>query len=535
MRKIKAGEGILRIGKNGEQDALEVFFPVVKNWEGLYGAGGAWELSVQRAGDEMAYSAEIETDAEDVRWIVSDVDLSKTGEGRCELAYRIGGTIAKSKTYAFVVEKSLTGGAAIPDPVRDWKDGIEAALSEKLDRPAGGEVGDVLTKTEGGEVWKGNQIPQPDYNGIGKTPTVSVNEVTNELEYKLKNAIDIYSANVDENGKVTLKNQSNETIDPRILDWTRSAISYDYHNYGFFLPEGVGGLELVYSATGFDQTPDGKVKIKTGRFIVNRSVETVSFKELYAETPIATSTEIGGVKADAATDEDVQPVRIGGDGKLYVPKAQGGSGGTDLSLGLTSAEVGQIAKITAVDSAGKPTAWEAVDFGGGGGGSQFRFIRKVTIPEDITADTSGVNFAEQPNGGAWFGFDKDENGETFECTELLIAAYAAGNSQNQTFNVRIADAIPVYNTNGDISNQVTVGSNGKFVYSMSYSYIIDTGESISWGASFGGGGKNNVQTSAKIHHANNTGDVKISKIATFAGNNKNYGFLPGSWFVFYGK
>ena len=39
-------------------------------------------------------------------------------------------------------------------------------------------------------------------------------------------------------------------------------------------------------------------------------------------------------------------------------------GGTDLSLGITGATVGQIAKITAVDTDGKPTAWEAVDVAG---------------------------------------------------------------------------------------------------------------------------------------------------------------------------
>ena len=37
------------------------------------------------------------------------------------------------------------------------------------------------------------------------------------------------------------------------------------------------------------------------------------------------------------------------------------AGGTDISLGVTGATVGQIAKITAVDDSGKPTAWEAVD------------------------------------------------------------------------------------------------------------------------------------------------------------------------------
>lgn len=44
----------------------------------------------------------------------------------------------------------------------------------------------------------------------------------------------------------------------------------------------------------------------------------------------------------------------------------GGSGGTDLALGITGATVGQIAKITAVDSNGKPTAWTPVDMPSGG-------------------------------------------------------------------------------------------------------------------------------------------------------------------------
>lgn len=141
------------------------------------------------------------------------------------------------------------------------------------------------------------------------------------------------------------------------------------------------------------------------------------------EVPQATAEAIGGVKADSAEAVDTQPVRIGGDGKLYTapggtdttltqsgkaadakavgdalaekadipdipatlpnPNAltftgavnatydgstavsveipSGGSGGTDVSLGLTSAAVGQIIKVKAIDESGKPTAWEALD------------------------------------------------------------------------------------------------------------------------------------------------------------------------------
>ena len=45
----------------------------------------------------------------------------------------------------------------------------------------------------------------------------------------------------------------------------------------------------------------------------------------------------------------------------------GGSGGTDISLGLTSAAVGQTIKVKAIDESGKPTAWEAANMQSGGG------------------------------------------------------------------------------------------------------------------------------------------------------------------------
>ena len=73
--------------------------------------------------------------------------------------------------------------------------------------------------------------------------------------------------------------------------------------------------------------------------------------------PQATSEALGGVKADPATKSDTQPVRIGNDGKLVTAAGRG----IDISLGLTSATVGQIIKVKAVNEQGMPTAWEAVD------------------------------------------------------------------------------------------------------------------------------------------------------------------------------
>lgn len=50
----------------------------------------------------------------------------------------------------------------------------------------------------------------------------------------------------------------------------------------------------------------------------------------------------------------------------------------DLSLGITGAQVGKIAKITAVDETGKPTKWEPVNISKPWG---WELINEITIPE----------------------------------------------------------------------------------------------------------------------------------------------------------
>ena len=59
------------------------------------------------------------------------------------------------------------------------------------------------------------------------------------------------------------------------------------------------------------------------------------------------------------------------------------AGGTDISLGLTSATVGQIIKVKAIDDSGKPTAWEAADMAGGGG-ETWEKISDVALTQDVS-------------------------------------------------------------------------------------------------------------------------------------------------------
>ena len=74
------------------------------------------------------------------------------------------------------------------------------------------------------------------------------------------------------------------------------------------------------------------------------------------------------------------------DGSTAVSVEIPSGGGTDISLGLTSASVGQIIKVKAIDESGKPTEWEAADVASGGGGASYRSWSKVwtlAVAEDI--------------------------------------------------------------------------------------------------------------------------------------------------------
>lgn len=126
--------------------------------------------------------------------------------------------------------------------------------------------------------------------------------------------------------------------------------------------------------------------------------------------PQATADALGGIKADAATEEDTQDVRIGADGKLKTKPTGDSSVTVDDALSLTSenpvqnkvitaalagkitspttAAVGQIIKVKSVDDAGKPTEWEVADLD-----EKVELIASGTIEEvaslAVTKDSDG--------------------------------------------------------------------------------------------------------------------------------------------------
>ena len=105
---------------------------------------------------------------------------------------------------------------------------------------------------------------------------------------------------------------------------------------------------------------------------------------------------------------------------------QGPAGVVDISLGVTGATAGQIAKITAVDDTGKPTAWEAVDMPSGGGSAACVEQYSVDLPAgrmrgdidgdgriDETDKTALSRFDAGWDDSAWVGDEEaaDVNGD----------------------------------------------------------------------------------------------------------------------------
>lgn len=473
MREIIADSRMMHIGKNGEGDALRVAFPVVAEWEALYGAGGVWTLNVQRNGDALAYAAQDFTIKDGAAlWVVTDADAAVVGEGRCELTYKIGDTVAKSRTYAFRVDRSLTGGGDVPDPVKGWQEALEERVDGKLDRPDGGSAGDVLTKTGDGEEWKTaaaeqlqadwnqndrtakdyiknrpfytygeSEIESEDLISHGNGEIVKIQDTENEIWPNMKVWVKYWGTppwfgyNHDLILKVKL-------TDNRVTNYKENACKYDdpqsWETIGkgnckisdgkqkltFYIITDTSTLEgnnsAKFSEAGmycsYDKTKDSAASnLKALSYIVRvtyshkldtayiddnveRSVYKVSDMSLWQGRedfyPSVAAVEKYAVALQQAVSDAGKVMTVGDDGKV-VPKA---AGGTDISLGLTSAQVGQIVKVKAVDDNGKPTQWEAGEMTGGlpnvteENNGQFLRVVNGAWAADTVPSAGGVSF-----------------------------------------------------------------------------------------------------------------------------------------------
>lgn len=90
-------------------------------------------------------------------------------------------------------------------------------------------------------------------------------------------------------------------------------------------------------------------------------------------TPQIAATKTGKTTSITADGVEIAQIKDGEDAA------------TDISLGLTAAAIGQTIKVKAVDTDGKPTAWEAVDMAGGSSGEVWEKVAEVTLTEQVNS------------------------------------------------------------------------------------------------------------------------------------------------------
>ena len=200
---------------------------------------------------------------------------------------------------------------------------------------------------------------------------------------------------------------------------------------------GAGGTPGAAGASGKDGSPgaDGKDGItpaigENGNWYLGN---TDTGKPSRGENGAVPDIQIGTVTTLPAGSDAT--ASMGGTAEnpllnLGIPRGAdgqgGGSDGTDISLGLTSATVGQTIKVKAVDTDGKPTAWEAAE-----SGEKWEKIAEIIIPDG----------AEESNA---LTIDKDINGQPFS---LLKA--------------RLCGKFPKYTGGSTIPNVMFAMLNGK--------------------------------------------------------------------------
>lgn len=160
------------------------------------------------------------------------------------------------------------------------------------------------------------------------------------------------------------------------------------------------------------------------------------------------------------------------------PKGKDGAG-----MDVTGATVGQIAKITAVDGTGKPTAWEAVDMPSGGG-ETWELINEITIPDD----------AEETNA---LVINKDLNGNPFELKKALLFVYMPKYTGGST--------IPTYAFSS--LNGINGGASAPAVYTSFVSPNGTHGRSMWWRVSVANNGLPYHEELAKTNVSGNKRDM----------------------------
>ena len=159
------------------------------------------------------------------------------------------------------------------------------------------------------------------------------------------------------------------------------------------------------------------VYMRVAEGYIEYSGDGVKWEKLIAVSELKGPKGEKGDKGD--TGAQGEPGAQGVQGEKGDKGDPGKDAAADISLGITSAAVGDIVKVKAVDSTGKPTEWEAA------GESEWTLLRDATLEEDAFA----------------ISFNQDASGNAFGVRELFIIGTPICDGTNKTITLSLGDTI----------------------------------------------------------------------------------------------
>lgn len=355
----------IKLGRRGENQARKVVFDVLGKWREGYGEGVA-SLIVQRNGDAQPYPVTLTEEDGALVWLVSSVDTAVAGEGVAELRYTVGDTIVKSQIYKTRVRETLEdSGEAPPEAYQSWVDKVLAAGAT-----AEAAVSKLPYVGENGNWWR--------WDGSAEA---FVDTGTSARGTKGEKGDTGATGPAGPKGETGAQGEKGETGPAG-----QTGPAGPTGATGATGPAGPAGPQGPKGDTGA-QGPTGETGPRGPQ---------------------------GPAGKDGETPELVE-------GELVEVPSGGGGSSTDISLSITGATVGQVAKIAAVDADGKPTAWEGAD-----AGSVPTGILKGTA-NGIEAATAGADYM------APVAVTAADNGKFLRVVNGAWAAEAVANASGVSF------------------------------------------------------------------------------------------------------
>lgn len=182
--------------------------------------------------------------------------------------------------------------------------------------------------------------------------------------------------------------------------------------------------------------------------------------------PTAVNEALAQAKASGAFDgakgEKGDPGAQGIQGEKGDPGPVGpkGADGKDgAGMDVTGAKIGQIAKITAVDTQGKPTGWEPVDMPTVL--HDYELVFQETVAEDVQT----------------YNRDTNKDGNPFSLTDVMVIIFTKPFAESTNNGGRAVGFLPTMSWGRDkvlvISNAIKSGGNEVGCYDVAYVKVIN--------------------------------------------------------------